>query len=280
MVWSEYIPLPLVLPPEAGPNDNRVVIDSSGISIFIGATLVVQLGLLDIIPDPGLKVTSNNVSLFVQVDNTAIPALPTIIFDDEVGPGQSRLRLLTNPTHYTSVLSLVDAARSAHLDLIVDSTGLYGVGSLNSNDGVAFGTVYLETVAGPTKQAQTSHIIKLRDPSDATGSSGNTMVLETWHNLPLSNLWVADLTTPQYRMMIDGTVLLQGNMKNGTTAAGTVIGTLPVGYRPLQVQRYITAEQQLGTGFRHISVQTNGNILVFNCTAAFIGIDGVRFPVI
>lgn len=100
-----------------------------------------------------------------------------------------------------------------------------------------------------------------------------------WTNLPLINSWVADGETPQYRMMPDGTVVLRGNLKDGTTADGTVFGQLPAGFRPTTAHRFITAEKQTGLDYRHVRVSANGDIDVFKCTAARICIDGVRFPV-
>lgn len=108
---------------------------------------------------------------------------------------------------------------------------------------------------------------------------------ETWHNIVLQNSWVTDAATPQYRMKPDGWVYLRGNMKNGTTVAGTIFGSLPAtggmqngGYRPANTMRFIAAEQQLGTGFRHIQVQAGGNLTIFNATAAFACLDGIHFP--
>lgn len=100
-----------------------------------------------------------------------------------------------------------------------------------------------------------------------------------WTNLSLSNSWVADGETPQYRMMPDGTVVLRGNLKDGTTANGTVFGQLPAGFRPNTAHRFITAEKQTGLDYRHVRVSTNGDIDVWKCSTAHICIDGVRFPV-
>lgn len=108
---------------------------------------------------------------------------------------------------------------------------------------------------------------------------------ETWHNIVLQNSWVADGETPQYTMDAQGWVHLRGNMKSGTTTGGTVLGSVPAtggmqnaGYRPLTAMRFITAEKQLGTGFRHVAVATGGNITGFNITAAFICLDNIHYP--
>lgn len=103
---------------------------------------------------------------------------------------------------------------------------------------------------------------------------------EVWQNLPLAGAWVADVETPQYKLMADGTVLLRGNMKDGATANGTTIANLPAGYRPTAQTRLITAEKQTGLSWRHLGISSGGVITVWNCTTAHICLDGARFPVI
>lgn len=110
--------------------------------------------------------------------------------------------------------------------------------------------------------------------------AGPGYVQEGWNNLTLNNGWVADVETPQYKLMADGTVLLRGNMMNGVTANGTQIATLPAGYRPTAQTRLITAEKQTGLSWRHIGISSAGVVTVFNATTAHICLDGARFPVI
>jgi hypothetical protein len=61
--------------------------------------------------------------------------------------------------------------------------------------------------------------------------------------LSLQNSWVNDnaaLYTPaQYSIDSDGWVTVEGQIKNGTVAANTLIATLPVGFRPAQEERSI-----------------------------------------
>lgn len=110
--------------------------------------------------------------------------------------------------------------------------------------------------------------------------SGGSYITEVWNDLTMQNGWVADGETPQYKMMADGTVVLRGNMKDGTTANGTIIANVPANYRPFAANRFITAEKQTGLAYRHIRVNTNGDIDVWNCTTAHICLDGVRFPIV
>jgi hypothetical protein len=76
----------------------------------------------------------------------------------------------------------------------------------------------------------------------------------SWVNLTLQNGWSATAnglttaTTPQYRKNLFGELELRGLMGGGTIAQGTVIATLPVGFRPVQETRLIVAKHD-GGGF-------------------------------
>lgn len=138
-------------------------------------------------------------------------------------------------------------------------------------------------VEGPGSQAAlcNSFILDIcgfirKNTFEASGNVRN----EEWINLPLAGAWVADVETPQYKLMADGTCVLRGNLKDGATANGTTIANLPVDYRPNTHQRFITAEKQTGLAWRHIAISTGGVVTVWNCTTAHICLDGVRFPVI
>lgn len=263
MVWSEYLPLPLVLPEGAGPTDSRIVLDGSNIIVYDHAIPIIDIGIFS--PDnnavrPVISVQSGPVftdsKIFLDVNVQGTPAITfTVGTNGFANAGLVRARTWNGVNNRNLLESSIST-----------SGGI--------NNGIV--TIREKAAGGDTEIV----INKTLLPIDANTPVGADFATETWHTLTLANLWVADILTPQYRLMPDGTVLLQGLMKNGTTTAGTVIGTLPAGYRPLQQQRLITAEQSLGTAFRHIAVQTNGDLKVFNCTAAFICIDGIRFPVI
>ena len=58
----------------------------------------------------------------------------------------------------------------------------------------------------------------------------------TWQNLPLQNGWThyQQYNNIQFSKTFDGVVYLRGSAHKGKTANETVIGTLPVGFRPTQ----------------------------------------------
>ena len=80
--------------------------------------------------------------------------------------------------------------------------------------------------------------------STLTSENGilNDGTAEVWHALALQNLWVnvgAPFVTGQFRLVPSPALSVQviGTIKNGTAAPGTVIATLPAGYRPATTQR-------------------------------------------
>lgn len=120
------------------------------------------------------------------------------------------------------------------------------------------------------------------DPATKAFLSYHSSATETWHTITLQNGWVArgvSWSTPSYRLMPDGTVALKGQMSGGTTADGTKIGTLPVGYRPPEDDNYpITSFT--GSNDAILEVQPNGDMFIFNAGAAplTVGLGGVRIP--
>ncbi len=98
----------------------------------------------------------------------------------------------------------------------------------------------------------------------------------SWCNLTLQNGWVyyGGLTTPQYAKAPDGIVTVKGFIKSGTTASGTVIGNLPVGYRPLAT--ILLA----GVGWNannRIDVFPNGDIVARIVDAGWTSLENITF---
>lgn len=139
-------------------------------------------------------------------------------------------------------------------------------------------TLSLNPTNGPTVLLNLQEKQTDTTKSEITVNQPIKVMTESWNALAGLNSWVSNgVSPPQYRMMPDGTVMLRGMFINGTTAAGTNFATLPAGYRPQYESRFITAEASSGTVFRHVNIQTDGRMLVFNATTASLCIDGIRF---
>jgi hypothetical protein len=75
---------------------------------------------------------------------------------------------------------------------------------------------------------------------------------------------------------LDGWMTFQGAVENGTTSDGTVMFTLPAGYRPSNgSHRFIVPAQ---TGVATVYVTSAGNVQIFGAVgASFVFLDGIRY---
>lgn len=84
-----------------------------------------------------------------------------------------------------------------------------------------------------------------------------------WIAPTLLNSWVnygAPYNTAAYMRTDDGLVLLRGAIKSGTTTAGTVLFTLPVGFRPAggTIEFATVSNGAIG----QIDVETDGDVVI------------------
>lgn len=120
------------------------------------------------------------------------------------------------------------------------------------------------------------------DLDSAQTLTNKTLTPSTWTTLPTNNSWV---TRPSpyppigYRKLPDGTVEVRGSLRNGTTVSGTIVATLPAGFRPVGATIF--------TGWSSGSVvplvvTDDGAITAYSGTGAInsgeITLDAIRFP--
>ncbi len=72
----------------------------------------------------------------------------------------------------------------------------------------------------------------------------------------------------------DNIVHLKGSIKNGTTTSGTVLFTLPAGYRPKLYQKFAVVSS---TGTGEINVAPNGEVILIQGGNTQLLLDGIRF---
>jgi hypothetical protein len=108
----------------------------------------------------------------------------------------------------------------------------------------------------------------LFDPttSDFRKRIGNAA--ETWHAATLSNGWanVVGLDVLAVRKQPDDFVLFQGIIGSGTVADGTIVATIPAGYRPAKAKAFSVAAA--GTSNPRARVNTDGTIQIFGGVTA------------
>ena len=101
-----------------------------------------------------------------------------------------------------------------------------------------------------------------------------------WQVLPLQNSWVhhPDYDKVQYSKTFDGVVYIRGTAYKGRTTKETVIGVLPVGFRPKQTM-FVSALNN-SYGIAVLGIYSSGNIVVKgNVDATWLNFDNVSFKI-
>ena len=97
---------------------------------------------------------------------------------------------------------------------------------------------------------------------DGSTIATSTLTEESWAAPSLQNSW-ADLGSPsqtaRYRKDMNGIVHVQGTIASGTTTVGTLIFTLPAGYRPAATLQIVVLAQ---SGLAHVDVASDGTVKV------------------
>jgi hypothetical protein len=97
----------------------------------------------------------------------------------------------------------------------------------------------------------------------------------------LQNGWVAygsPYNLPGYRITMDGLVYVRGVIKDGTTGSGTLLFTLPDGYRPDATKIFALAKSG-GAGLWEAEIAANGQVIVGprNADATWSSLDNITF---
>lgn len=101
-----------------------------------------------------------------------------------------------------------------------------------------------------------------------------------WQVLPLQNSWVhhPDYDKIQYSKTLDGVVYIRGTAYKGRTTKETVIGVLPVGFRPKQTM-FVSALNN-SYGMAVLGIYSSGNVVVKgNVDATWLNFDNISFKI-
>ena len=102
----------------------------------------------------------------------------------------------------------------------------------------------------------------------------------SWQVLPLQNGWVhhPDYDKVQYSKTFDGVVYIRGTAYKGRTTKETVIGVLPVGFRPKQTM-FVSALNN-SYGMAVLGIYPSGNVVVKgNVDADWLNFDNISFKI-
>lgn len=90
----------------------------------------------------------------------------------------------------------------------------------------------LSPVSG-TDAAGNAYAAGYTGPVQAFTPGSSPATVETWHDFTMQNSWTTGTLTAQYRMLSElNMVMICGTISPGTKTDGTVVFTLPTGYRP------------------------------------------------
>ena len=101
-----------------------------------------------------------------------------------------------------------------------------------------------------------------------------------WQNLPLQNGWAhhQQYNNVQFSKTFDGVVYFRGSANKGKTTIETVIGTLPVGFRPTQTLYISTINNNYNVAV--LGIYGNGNIVVKgNVDSNWLNFDNISFKI-
>lgn len=103
-------------------------------------------------------------------------------------------------------------------------------------------------------------------------------VATEWAGLSYSSGW-GDLggstETGQYRLFYNGMVQLKGTLEGGFFIPGTLMATLPVGFRPKKEQRFPVATRLVIRG--EVRIQADGQIIFDVGDIAYLSLDNISF---
>jgi hypothetical protein len=95
-------------------------------------------------------------------------------------------------------------------------------------------------------------------------------LLNSWVNYDVPNGYAA----AGYYKDKENLVHLRGLIKDGNSAASTILFTLPVGYRPSTIQIFAAVN---GNGFSRVDVYPSGNVLILSGGNSYLSLDGITF---
>lgn len=98
-----------------------------------------------------------------------------------------------------------------------------------------------------------------------------------WESLSLLNSWVnfgSGFSTAQFIKHPGGLVEVKGFIKDGTATTGTVLATLPVGFRPAEGRVFGTISNNL---IGRVDVQADGDITIEVGTNTSFSLDPIIF---
>lgn len=170
--------------------------------------------------------------------------------------------------------SLIGDATNGWLRFVNNGSGVFIQGANGAKNAAA--TIML------TGLNNTANTVKTFNNTLDDGSGNMTVkgiTAPAWTALTLGNGWVnigGVYSTAAYRKNALNQVELKGNIGSGTTTSGTVIATLPVGFRPTERRRYtVLSNNTSGDQIAQVDIDTSGNIIVILAYNTYLSLDSI-----
>ncbi len=245
----------------------RIYVRSNGsVEIVNGNTGWVSLSDIRFIPDGSLY-TWDNVTYSANWADYGSSFPPFQVAKDSIGrvhmAGLPRTSLTTGATSITQIATLpAGYAPSEYLHLPSFSNSTNG----DSKRIDPTGNVLVNGYGNLSYHSMEA----MYYPSTFTG----------WTNMTLSNSWVTYQASPlyyaqpQYTRAADCMVTLKGMIKSGVTTSGTIVTTLPVGYRPGQALLFagIAAD-----AYYRVQIDTTGAVRLYYPSATWTSLSNIHF---
>lgn len=120
------------------------------------------------------------------------------------------------------------------------------------------------------------------DPADLLRVTDNGLgTFGVWKGVTLGNGWTTTTDAAQFgfKKLAENVLVFRGRATAGTIAAGTLIGTLPEGFRP-RIDTHLPAYDSVAAAPAYLSFNTGGEVRVASvAAAAVLNLDCVQLPI-
>lgn len=134
----------------------------------------------------------------------------------------------------------------------------------------------VDNLSAGTSTTIDGHIITDTITSSGLATFNGGIEIEDWIVPTLLNSWVVSGDGTEYKKNAEGLVKFVGSVKNGVATQGTIIFTLPVGYRPDRTIAFPVVDNYTAVGTILIDRAT-GNVVIWAATNVNLDLSSVSF---
>jgi len=267
------------------------------------AQLRVAIGLgANVVAFNGLTGAADKLAYFTGVGamalSTLTPLARAFLGDATLTAQQTRLgapvpltsadinTLTTGKEYFLTTPTNGPTANSGWLSVLPQSGTFCAQRFVDSTTGLIYERTLLSSVWGAwaarAKSGANSDITSLTGLTTplSIAQGGTGLAAQTMTALPLNNSWVVYTSRRAVYRKVADNVQLEVAIRNGTATDGTVVATLPAGFRPpsllvVPVAAYATATPSTTATVPAVIINTDGTIACLNCNNALLSFSVV-----